>query len=274
MAQNLILNNPFLNAITYEYCFNLPTETIKNLPIKYRRMLASTNKTKTFCTRSTIDERIIFFHYIGINFGLTIFPDKVKSAVELRKILELYEEEKKSAAQKEQSLVRVFVTTDKETAHNLSVMGQTSNHETYIKALDFNKVAFTLHGWDKELNSPFQKELLEVYKNADYVLETLLNASILMTSSSELLSINKVQLQILMFLFTKRHTYIKRTDVLEYFMGMTTAAKLAASFKKLILNEYVRKHADWSRGEFTISTAGIKLVNDYISQVFKANKFL
>jgi hypothetical protein len=272
--QRAVLKDASLNAICYDFCYNITEEQRKALPIKYRRMLLSQTMTKTFCAKSSFDEKIMFLHHLGIKFGITFFPESASNHLNLKKILQNYEEEKKAAAQSTQVKMGVYVSTDKEIAFMMAMMGMTISNETYIKALDYNKIGFSIKNWDKKLNAIEQIKTEDVYENANLVVDTVFNSLLLNSVSKELFNATPLQICILLYLFTKRHTFVTRETIFDRFIETTTKAIFSRHFKKIMLTNLVRKHADWSRGEFTISTAGIKLVNDYISQVFKANKFL
>lgn len=273
MAAKLTVKNPFLQAITYHYCFNLPDETIRSLPIKYRRMLASKNKTRTFCEKATMDERIVFFYYIGLNFGITIFPDKAKSTVALKEIIRKYEDQKLAAAQNQQAAIGCYVSTDKEIAFIMGCMGHSINSESYIRALDFNKLGYSLREWDKKLTSPDQLEMEEVVNNNKIVANTLLNTGLVFGQSTALFGLNETELKILFYMFIRRHAYIKRTQIKEELVGYITQIRLDRAIKKLLLNDYLKKHFDWQTYQCTITTQGINVVTEFINRIVKANTF-
>jgi len=273
MSQKIVIRNVFLNALTYDYCYNLPTETIKGLNIKYRRMLATQAKAKAWCENSSIDEKIHFFHAIGLSTAFTIFPDKVKSGISLKEILQKYEKERLSQAQKEQASLGCYVTTDKESAFLLSLMGMTINSESYIKALEYNKTGYSIKNWGKKLDSPKQSEGVEVIDNVKVVANTILNAGLTFDSVKQLFEINDIEAKVLLFFYNRTHTYQTREDAYAYFSGYITRARVLRAIKKLILNDYLKKHLDWRTGKLTISTKGINTTSEFINRIIKQNQF-
>ncbi len=273
MAAKLVINNIFLNSICYHYCYNLPTESVKKLNMTYRRMLSSQARTKAWCERSSMDEKLHFFNAIGLNIGLSIFPDKIKSGVSLKEILNKYENEKIAAAQNEQASLGCYVITDRESAFLLGQMGMTINHETYIKSLDYNKTGFSIKNWGKRLDSPIQKEMEDVSESVKTVCNTILNTGLTFDSVKELFEINAIEMKILLFLYQRVQAYIFRDDIVDNFTGYITKARASRGIKKLILNGYLDKHQNWQTYQYRISTKGINTVSDFINRIVKANSF-
>lgn len=268
-----VINNPYLAGVTYDICYNLPTDKIRTLSFKYRRMFASSVKTKNFCERASMDERIHFFNEIGLSCGFTVFPDKIKSGVALKEIFKKYEDERLLAAQKDHAQFGIYVTTDKTTAFLMGLMSQTINNEIYLRTLDFNKVGHNIKGWSKRLDTLGQKEVLEVADNADLVAKTMLNTMVTLDVSSILFEANPISIKTLLLFYLKRQSYVSRESVYDFFGGYQAKQKTTSGIKKLILNEYIKSHLDWKLCQYTITSKGINLVNDFINRIIKQNNF-
>jgi hypothetical protein len=273
MGAKIVIRNPFLSAITYDLCYGLSPDAIKKLSIKYRRMFASNIKVKNFCERASLDERVHFFNEIGASTGFTVFFDKVKSSVSLKEILQKYEEEKLASAQQQHANLGVYVTTDKETAFMLGLMSQTINTASYLRALDFNKTGYHIKNWGKRLDTPIQEETLEAINNVGVVLTTVLSTGITFDVVNDLFGLNDIEVKILMYFYKYRQSYISKDAIDSYFVGYLAKHKITRALKKLLLNNYIRKHADWKLHKQTITADGIKIVNDFLSRVLKANEF-
>lgn len=273
MGAKIVIKNPFLNAVTYHYCYNMPTETLKTLGIKYRRMLSSQARTKAWCEKSSIDEKLHFFNAIGLNCGLTVFPDKVKSGASLKEILRKYDEEKRAAAQKDQANLGFYVTTDRDTAYLLGNMSMTINHQSYIRALDYNKTGYSIKNWSKVLDSPGQAQTLEVLENTKVVSDTILQAGLAFGVVTQLFEVNECQLKILMFMYQRRQSYVFRDDIVAYFYGYESKTRMARAIKKLILSDYLEKHQDWQTYQYRISSKGIVVVSEFVNRVLKQSQF-
>lgn len=273
MGEKIVIKNIYLNAVTYHLCYHLPTETIKKLSIRYRRILASELKTKAWIDKSSMDEKMHFFNAIGLNLGLSIFPDKIRSGTSLKEILNKYENQKLAAAQKDQAALGFYVLADRESAFLLSLMSMTINHESYIRALEYNKTGFSIKNWSKIYNTPAQTEISEVIDNAKLVANTILNGGLHFDAVKEIFGINDIEMKILLFMYQKRQSFVFRDDITESFIGYITQARASRAMKKLILNEYLDKHLNWQTYQYRISSKGINTVSEFINRIVKANTF-
>jgi hypothetical protein len=268
-----IIRNPFLNAVMYDVCYNLPDEVKKGLSIYYRRILFSERKTKGFCENSSIDTKLKFFNAIGLSNALTIFPDKSKSGAALKEILKKYEQQKLAAAQKEHAMLGVYVTTDKETSFLLGLMGQNINSKSFLLNLDYNKTAYHIKGWDKKLNTQPHNQLLDAVENASVVANTIFNAFLGMDATITLYGINQIDLQLVLYFFTKKDNYVSRETVWDKFEGYIQKKRTTMSLKRLLDNEFIKKHFDWQNLKYTITSKGIDLIHQYMKRVLKQNNF-
>lgn len=268
-----VIRNPFLNAVCYDICFNLPEETKKKLSIYYRRILASQTKTKNFCENSSIDTKLKFFHAVGLSNALTIFPDPAKSGAALKSLLKKYDEERMAAAQKEHAQMNVYVTTDKQTSFLINLMGDNINTKSFLLNLDYNKTGYHIKQWAKKLDTAQHQELLDTAENAKVVGETVLNSFLNLNSVTTLFGINEVDIQVLLFFYTKMNIYISRETVWDKFQGYLPKKKTTMSMKRLLLNEYTVQHPEWQHLRYTLSAKGVDLVMAFIKQVFKHTNF-
>lgn len=268
-----IIRNPFLNAVMYDLCYSMPEEVKKGLSIYYRRILFSERKTKGFCENSSIDTKLKFFHAIGLSNALTIFPDKSKSGAALKEILQKYEQQRLAAAQKEHAALGVYVTTDKETSFLLGLMGQNINSKSFLLNLEFNKAGYHIKEWDRKLNSAPHKELLDTAENAMVVATTLFNSFLSVDAAVTLYGINNVDLQVVLFFFTKKDIYVSKEAVWDKFEGYVQKKKTTMSIKRLLDNNFIKKHFDWKHTKYTITSKGIDLIHSYMQRVLKQNNF-
>lgn len=268
-----IIRNPFLNAVMYDLCYSMTEEIRTGLSIYYRRILFSERKTKSFCENSSIDTKLKFFNAIGLNNALTVFPDKSKSGSSLKEILKKYDNEKLAAAQKEHAVMGMYVTTDKETSFLLGLMGQNINSKSFLLNLDYNKTAYHIKEWGKKLSTPMHHELLDTVENSGVVAKTILHSFLNMDATITLYGINQVDLQVLLYFFVKREMYISRDSVWDKFEGYVQKKRTTMSIKRLLLNDYLKKHIDWKLVKYTISAKGIDLINMFMQRVLKENNF-
>lgn len=268
-----VIRNPFLNALMYDMCYNISEDTKKTLSIFYRRILSSPLRTKNFCENSNIDSKLKFFHAIGFNNAITIIPDKVKNGAEVYSLLKKYESERLASATKDHAALRVFVTTDKETAFFMGLMGQTIHSNSFLLSLDYNKAGYHIKKWSKDIDSISHRELMESVENVEVLLTTFLEANLTMDVSKDLFGVRSEEIKILMYLCKLRHIYVTKDRLFDVFSGNMAKRLVTSCVKTLFLNGHIRKHADYKSGQYTITGLGIDLVHQYLHRVLKNKNF-
>lgn len=273
MAKLDVIRNPFLNDLMYDLCYNMPDDTKKKLSVYYRKILASPIRTKNFCEFSNMDTKLKFFHDIGMQNAITIFPDKAKNGVALYDLMKKYETDRLASATKDHSAMSVFVTTDKETSFFLGLMAQTIHSSSYVLNLDYNKVGYHFRKWGTKLDTDDHKELTECVESAGLIAQTMLETSLCLNNSKVLFNVNPSDVQLLFYMYKHRHLYLKIERIHDVFIGMLPKRLITSSFKRMFLNGYVRKHSDYKILQYTITGLGIDLVNQFIQRVLKNNNF-
>lgn len=274
MAQKIIIRDPYLNALTYDICYNLSKEDTAKLPLKYRKILKSEVKTKAFCDKSSMDERLIFLAAVGLNFAVTLMPDVAKNNTDLKNIFKKYEEQRSSGALKDLSKLRVFVSTDKNISLFSGMMADTIHTKSYLLNMDYNKTGNLLKDWSKRLETPSQKETLDTIANFDYLVKFIFNSWVAFDNVETFFGISDMDFKILLYLSQYRHTYLSKENIVEtIYIIDGNKKKISSSLKRLLVNEYIRTHVDYRTPRYTITTLGIQKIHDLLQNIFKANNF-
>lgn len=267
------VKTPLLNNYMYDLCYNLPTDIVKTLPIKYRRILFSQQSTKGFCEKSTIDEKLHFFHLIGLTNSLTIFPETIKGKNQTKEFFKKYEENKLAGAQKDHAILNIHVSTDKETSHLMGLMAMNLSAKGYRMNLDYNKTAFHLKGWNKRLITAEGTLFDETIESADLIVKTMLNTIDSIDRVELLHEIGQMDMKVLLFLYLNRSRYVSKEYIWSFFITATTKGKVTSSIKRVMQDGYIRKHIDWRNLKYTITSKGEDMVYSFIKRILKLNNF-
>lgn len=257
----------------FDLCYNLPTEVVKTLPMKYRRILFSERATKGFCEKSTVDEKLLFFHYIGLTNSLTVFPETIKGKNQVKEFFKNIDEEKLGAAQKGQAVLNIYCSTDKETSHLMGMMASTISSKGYLINLDYNKTAYHLKGWDKKLNYSDAELFNETEDSAELIAKTILNTINSFDTSDLLHEVSGNHIRVLIFMFLRRSKYLSKELFFEYFITSMSKKKITGYIKQLLMNGFIQKHVDIKHPRYTINSKGINLVYDFMKRILKLNNF-
>ena len=273
MAKHDTIRLPILNAITYDVIYNLPKDKVNELPINYRRMVLSEIKARNFAEKASWDERMAFFALIGFRFSFTIFPSELYNGVQVHDFIKLYNKGEIQEAKKKQVSLHVYSTTDKQLMHAYNVMGVASNHESVLRALDFNKIGNIIKDWSKKLDSPEQLELLNTVDNSDLLVETITNASIASIATKEMFGIRTIDMQLLLKLYVNRTKFYTKEEMQKLFTGIWQKQKITNAMKFLFNYGFLDEYLYSTVQKFTINGKGIAKVQEFINYVIKANNF-
>lgn len=273
MPNKILVRNPALNEWVWNILYNITPEQKSKLSAPFLRILKSSVRSKSFAEFSTLDEKVRLFSELGYDNAIVFFEDKAKSVNGLKVVLEKFEKDRQAAAAKDISHLKVFVSSDKQIKWLLSIMADTIHHKSYFLNLELNRIGHHLKSWKSQRVAPSTKELSESLDNVDLLVSTLLNALFIEDYVDGFLGLRPLDLKILLYLYSLRHTYIEKQKIWDYFAGATSKQRITSSMKRLYADNYVVKHVDLSLGKYCIASKGIESVNSYMQRVLKQNNF-
>lgn len=263
-----------LNEFVWDLLYNITMEQKKGLSKPFLKILKSHIKCKNFAEFSTLDEKVRFFSEMGMDCSFVFFQDKIQSMNRLKVILEKYEENKQIAASKEITQLKVFVSSDKQVKWLLGLMADTIHHKSYFLNLEYNRTTYHVKKWDRNRHTPESKQLNDTIESADFLAKLFVSAFTTLGTVEGCLEVSQYDIKILLYLHGYRHTYLEKERIWDYFLGDMTKGKVTSSLKKLFLNEYIRKHADYKKLRYTITGSGIQMVNQFMNRILKSNQFI
>lgn len=267
------VKTPQLNSYLYDICYNLPEEKIRRLPIKYRRILFTERGTRGFCEKSTIDEKLHFFHLIGLTNSLTIFPETIKGKNQTKEFFKNYEEGKIAAAQKDSVVLNVYVSCDKQLSHLMGLMAMNLSGNGYRINLDYNKTAFHLKDWSKQLKTADGNTFDETIDSADLIVKTMLNTIDSSYRSDLLHEITQMDIRLLLFMYLNRSRYISKEYIWSFFITSATKGKVTSAIKRMHQDGFIQKHIDWKNLKYTIASKGENMVYEFMKRIIRLNNF-
>ncbi len=273
MPNRVLVRNAALNEFVWTLLYNISPEQKKNLSAPFLRILKSSVKSKYFAEFSSLDEKVRLFSELGYDNALVFFEDKANSVKALKPILEKYEADRQAAAGKDIVQLKCFVSSDKQVKWLLGLMADTIHHKSFFLNLEYNRIGHHLKSWESRRLAASTKELSDTMDSADLLAKTFLNCFHAESFLEGFIGVNSLDLQILLYLYGYRHTYIEKQRIWDYFAGIKTKTKITSSLKRLFLTDNLKKHIDYSIPKYTITGKGLDLVNQYMNRVIKQNSF-
>lgn len=272
MPNKLLVRNPSLNEFIYTIFYSLTADQKKKLSKPFLFVANSERRAKNFSEFSTLDEKVRLLSELGFENAIVFFQDKINSINGLKVILEKYEKNKVASAAKDIADIKVFVSSDKQVKHLLTMMADTISHKSYFLNLEYNRVGYHIKGWKSKRDTPDSIQLNETIENLDLVVNTILNSCNALSFVDSIAGVNQYQMKVLLYLYPYRHTFVIKQKIWDFFAGDFTKGKCTSALKGLFGNGFIRKPANLSL-EYTISASGIEAVNSFINRILKQTNY-
>lgn len=270
MPKKFVLRDPFLEEYVYNILYNVTQEQKKFLGKSSLKILSTSTRAKNFSAWSSLDEKQKLLSELGYQYVFMIVPSKLNTVQELKTMMKNYEEGRASMGVEHAAKMKIFVTTDKETVHLLGLAAATIHHDNYLMSLDLMKTGHALKKWSKRAENPTTEEEKEAIEYGDTI-NRLIYESIMASSYTEgLIGVNNRDLLLLLFLMRNRHTYLSKERIFDHFRGIIKLSNVTSGIKQLLMNNYIRKHVDFNKPRYMITSSGIQLVNNFRSRVLSA----
>lgn len=274
MPNKFLVRNGALSEFVYDLLYNISDEQRKKLSKPFSLLCKSDTKARNFAEFSTLDEKVRLFNELGMDNALVFFQDKIKSVNRLKEILLKYEENKQAGAAKEIVALKVFVSSDKNVTWLLGLMADTIHHKSYFLNQQFNKIGYHIKEWSKKKEIAGSIELNEAVENSDLLVSLFLNSLENSGYAESYFGVRELDLKILMYLYGYRHTHIEKDRMRDFFgVGVRSKGKVTTSVKRLFNAGHIKKHTDYSVPKYTISSSGIKIVNQFVDKILTQTKY-
>lgn len=267
------INNPVFNEFLYSMLYNASFDQKRIIPPRFQKLLRQKAKAREFVRTATLDEAAALLSYLGIEHFI-VFADRDKATVKaLKEILKKFHADKKITALKDIIEAKIFVSSDKEFNDLLGLMAQTIHHKSYTMNLEYTRVGHHIHNWPRQLYVPEDGPTLETQENSALVAKTLLSATVTMDRVEFMFKLKPLELQILLYLYPLKHTYVAIAQLVQYFGVYHTKTRISVAVKNLGSSTHIRRSAVAGGRQYTIAALGIRVITEYMEAVLHANDF-
>lgn len=266
MANNLI--DPILNDVVYSLLYGASYQEKRGLKGKYLRAAMSGEKAKRFCANSTREEK----EYLLAHFGIRFFYGFSKNEIgfdKIKGILSQFDNGKRVAAMKDIAEQGIFVTSDKEVVRGLGIMAQSIHHHSYFLNLEFVRQGYHIQKWKKHSTNNQDMAAREADESAKAVASNFLSGCITMDYVDGMLGISPTAMKVLLHLYSLSHAYVPDQVLYDRFAGAFNKTKYRYAIKALLKDDLIIQHGPKLKREITITSGGIKHVNNFMDSAMK-----
>lgn len=268
-----VFQNPIFNEFAYTVLWESSLSERRGLSGRFLRAASSAKAAKAFIKSASMEDKLTLLSHFGIQNFLVLCKSDAVNLKDLKTLLTQYESNKEVKSMEDIASMGIFVSSDKQFNHLLGLMSQSIFHNNFFLNLEHKRLGYSIKKWNKRLLSSTDLEVREVMEMNNLVVRTILNSTIRVKYIKGLTGLTEEAMQVLMYLYSNQHTFVKRDTIQDYFTGSISATKMNYSLKALVKNMYVTEHVNRSEGSVTISANGVKAVSTFVDSIIKLNSF-
>lgn len=262
MAKRVIVNDPVINEITFDYLYTLSSGQRKKLNAKELRAIKSPTRARRYIESTTFDEKQFLLAKLGCGFSIIFHNGNPLATKDIKALYEKYKSMSKSAIVEDMAARKIVVTSDRVLINFLNVLADLSHSDTYLLNLDFHKVGQFINNWKPE-NKPDVDNVQEALESARVINRFSLQVSLEMKTIKGVFELNDLDFNILMYLYEYRSQYVTRERINDYFSGLYKKTLIAAAVKRLAEKVLIERNPTVNKYEYQITALGNTSVMDF-----------
>lgn len=270
-TEKFVVDLPVLKQYIYSILYNATIQIKRIIPPRFHKYMKSDRTARQFINKSTLDEKLSLLAHFGVKWFLVLVDEEVAGVTDLKEILRKYKDAQKMESLKDIVNSKLFVTSSKEFITLLGLMAQTIHHQSYKMNLEYTRTGYHIYKWSRRFIDSTQTE--ETAENSILLAKTLLGTSFVMDRCDIYFQLRQVEVRVLLYLYTLKHTYVSMEQLWDYFNGWEGKVKITRAVRDLVLSQHIQRSGLLGERAFTITAIGIKIVHNLQDAVLQANNF-
>lgn len=262
MAKKVLVNDPIINEMAFDYLYTVSSNNRKKLNGKELRALRTSTRARQFITRSTLDEKYFLLSKLGAGFTLFIHNGNPLASREIKQLMEKYKDMSKTEIMEDMATNKIVVLSDRTVINFLNILSDLSHSETYMLNMDFHKVGKQMNNW-KDVYRPEVDSTLETLEFARIINRFTFNVNMSMKAVKGVFEIVDLDINILMYLYDYRIQYITRETIDRVFAGLYKKTIITAAVKRLVEKALIERNPTKNKLEYQITALGNTSVMDF-----------
>ena len=262
MPKKVLLNDPVINEIAFDYLFALSAGQREKLNAKELRAVKSAKKCRHFVETISLDEKLFLLAKLGCGFSIVFHNGNPIATKEVKELYVKYKGMKNVQIVDDMAAHKIVVTSDRTLINFLNVLSDLSHSDTYLLNLDYHKVGHFINNWKPE-RKPDVIGISDALEGAKLINKLTLTAIMEVKHIKGVSGIADLDLNILMLLYDNRTKYVSRSTIDNYFGGAYKKTIIAAAIKRLELKILIDRNPTTKILEYQITALGNTAVMDF-----------
>jgi hypothetical protein len=262
MAKKIIINDPIINEVAFDYLYTLSAGQRNKLNAKELRAIKTPGRARRYIESVTLDEKYGLLAKLGCGFSTIFHNGNPLASKEIKALFEKYKTMSKSEKIADMAANKIVVLSDRVLINFLNVLSDLSHSDVYLLNLDFHKVGQYINNW-KEENKPDVDSMQQSLEYARVINKFSLQVSLEMKTIKGVFELNDLDFNILMYLYEYRSQYVTRMRIDDYFSGLYKKTLISAAIKRLAEKVLIERNPTSNKYEYQITALGNTSVMDF-----------
>lgn len=259
---------PILNDLIYAILYNSTLQQRRGLHEGYLKHLKTPRKAKNFVTTSSREEKEYLLSHFGFKFFYVITPFDVTKASELEETIAEFKKTKNIGR-------GIYIHGDEQFMYYLKLYAKSIHHPSYFLNYEISRAGYNIHNWPKHNLNRENMEVREIMERDNILMRTILSANIATQLYPGISGLTHSHIQILTYLYIKRHTFVSHDMLFAFFKGFGPYEKpqyIVNTMRELVNEHFAQKRTHNSK-EYSITALGIKKIAEFRDYVLAYNSY-
>lgn len=269
MARKKLQIQAGLTEFVYTAARETPTSVKRHLPEKYFNAIATEKGAQRFASRSSLEEKIEFLAYFGVETFLVFSDTKSMGRDKLRYLIGAIKEPDGTSTDSIKRLAEdnIFVTGNRPFCYSLLHASLAQNSRAFIKHSELLRTGYHVKKWGSKIETSEYQDQIEIDKASKVVLRHIAAVSDALTFAESQIDLNAEHVRLLLHLYEKEG-YLSYQKIKTKLGG--TSRSVNRQIKNCLEKMYIQKHPTRDRKEYLITATGILAINRFIEKVNKS----
>lgn len=263
-----------LAEFTYTVARETPISLRRLLPEKYFRAINTEAGAMKFAHKSTPEQKREFFAYLGIEQFVVYADMKQGDFTDFRKIFSQFNPcDNPQGAIKKLAESNVYISSNREFCYTLGHLSQMIDSSSYARNMELIRTGYHMKKFKNKITLQEHNELLEERETSFYLSKIIQSSLIVGRAFKSIAGVDEDSFLFLHHLYMHRDKYFSQIKLGEIFAGIMGPKAIGVSRKKLSTAQFIQRHPEKDKAEYTISGKGILVVNQFREKTLKSLDF-
>jgi hypothetical protein len=254
------------NEFVYTAIFKSSYDEKRLVSKRFHKKIMTERGAKSFAEKSSKEEKEELLAQLGYDY-FYVMTKRGKTLRHIKQYLPILISKKTAGEVVAEE--GFYITSDKQIIRTLGLLARLTHSSSYYLDMEMVRQGYHIHKWNKRFGGSQELHYREVDETASLLCKNMMNAILNAEKSKELFGTTKNAVFILLYLYTAKGLEISEEKMKREIVGSISKVQYANAFREVLDGGLI----DRIQGTLSITSSGIKIVNDFFHSVVHANNY-